>query len=238
VRSALRAQTLNLIGPSDTVYTVSPGVLDSRALLAFTQGQCHGLALALAEKTGWPLVKIESAERTCLHVCVERPDGALIDVTGAHTAGELQQAAPGTTLRPTDADQVECLTQEEGWAAPATAAARLWADAVLERAENEQASSPLSSPTLRRTAEFEGLRIRFDWSGRPALEVSVQQLDDEECWTLYSVVQFPKDSTLGAFLIDFTPLRLEQISDAWLIRQFDPAKAQRKLVAQMGSKLG
>lgn len=225
----MQAQTLNLFGPSDIVYIVSPGLLDSRALLAFTQGQCHGLALALAERTGWPLVKIESADRTCLHVCVERPDGFLVDITGAHTAGELEQAVPGVTVRRARASELERLVQEEGWAPPLIVVAQLWVDAVLERAQNGPALPPLSSGTLRRATELDECRIRFDWSGRPALEVFVQKLGDGESWTPYGVVQFPKDPDLGVFPIDFTLLRLEQITGAWLRRQFDPAKAQRKL---------
>jgi len=226
----LRAQTLNLIGPSDIVYIVRPGVLDSRALLAFTQGQCHSLALALAERTGWPLVTIESADQTCLHVCVERPDGFLIDITGAHTAAELQQAAPETTVRHADESRLERLVREEGWAPPVTAAAHLWVDAVLERAENGPALQPLSSNTLRRTIEPGELRIRFDWAGRPELKVFVQRLEDDH-WNSYGVAQLPKDPELGVFPIDFTPLRLEQITEAWLSREFDPAKARRKLIA-------
>jgi hypothetical protein len=226
----LQVQTLNLIGPSDTVYIVRPGVLDSRALLAFIQGQCHGLALALAERTGWPLVTIESADHTCLHVCVERPDGFLIDITGAHTAAELQQAVPGATARHADKSQLERLVREEGWALPVTAAAHLWLDAVLERAEKGPALPPLSSDILRRTIELGELCIRFDWAGRPAMKVFVQRPEDDP-WTSYGVVQFPKDPELGVFAIDFTPLRLEQITDAWLSREFDPAKARRKLIA-------
>lgn len=212
------------------VYVVTPGVLDSRALLAFTQGQCHGLALALAERTKFPLWKVESVNRAFLHVCVKRTDGFLVDVTGSHTEGELLQAVPGGALRPTDENQLERLVQKEGWVPPATVAAHLWVDAVLERAENGPALPPLSSDTLRRTMEFGDLRIRFDWSGRPWLEVSVQRVEGE-AWTPYSVVQFPKDPGLGAFLIDFTLPRLEQVTDAWLGRQFDLARAQRKLNA-------
>lgn len=43
---------IDLCGPSELVFRVDPGVLDKRALLAFSTGQCHGLAL-VAAATDW-----------------------------------------------------------------------------------------------------------------------------------------------------------------------------------------
>lgn len=40
-------------------WTVTPGMLDDRAVMAYTMGQCHALAMALAATTGWtPVVVI------------------------------------------------------------------------------------------------------------------------------------------------------------------------------------
>jgi hypothetical protein len=88
--------TVRLQGPSNIVFVLEEGTLDDRALLVFTGGQCHALALALQRRTGWPLVAVDETTGVCVHICVRRPDGLLLDVTGAHTVEELITARGGT----------------------------------------------------------------------------------------------------------------------------------------------
>jgi hypothetical protein len=78
---------------------LTPGVLNANAERAFTSGQCHALALALHELTGWevgglawtyvgdediPLDLGETlgVEEMPKHVVVKAPDGSLLDVEG------------------------------------------------------------------------------------------------------------------------------------------------------------
>tara|TARA_R110002051_G_scaffold60546_9_gene110978 strand:+ start:84401 stop:85000 length:600 start_codon:yes stop_codon:yes gene_type:complete len=59
-------------------YTVVPGVLDSRARQALSEGQCVAFAVAVAERldadTISVLVDTDGGDRIC-HAWVERPDG-------------------------------------------------------------------------------------------------------------------------------------------------------------------
>jgi hypothetical protein len=79
--------------------TLTPGLLDDEARYVFTAGQCVALAVALAEKSGWP-VYVESrvydgryptgdgapdrldSNAEIVHAMVEMPDGRVLDVRG------------------------------------------------------------------------------------------------------------------------------------------------------------
>lgn len=83
---------------NDTTAAVTVGTVDTDAVTAYTNGQCHALALALAERTGWPLVAIGHPEPCHMddcpvgadgmcdcqieHVAVQRPDGSILDIEG------------------------------------------------------------------------------------------------------------------------------------------------------------
>lgn len=45
-----------------SAYDITPGVLDASAERAFTYGACCGLAVALHDATGWPLIKVTDAD--------------------------------------------------------------------------------------------------------------------------------------------------------------------------------
>jgi ribosomal protein L37AE/L43A len=61
-------------------------------------GYDHALALALHERTGWPIVGLECKNGGYVdHYLVRRPDGMLVDWQGAHTEDAvLEQWAEGT----------------------------------------------------------------------------------------------------------------------------------------------
>lgn len=70
---------------------ITLGVLDDDARFAYTGGQCHALAAALAEHTGWPIVVIvrgvdsdHHCEELVHHCLVAIPDGRWLDVNGPH----------------------------------------------------------------------------------------------------------------------------------------------------------
>lgn len=128
---------------------LQPGVLDANAERAFLYGACAALALALHDRTGWPLVALTDAHNvldgqvgggSCLHYGVRRPaDGAFIDVLGAHTDEEIMaeygddaddgQAAIGLTAQ---ADVRSWYIDAQGEPVPLTVAAT-FVDAVLTR---------------------------------------------------------------------------------------------------------
>jgi hypothetical protein len=150
--------------------SLTPGVLDGAAERAFSYGACAGLALALHDATGWQLVKLTDADSVYdphggdyvdrpqlqrghigsagmgaggLHWAVERPDGMLIDVDGAHTLGELidrysgegdqrsqGQVAAGRTDRE---DAIDEYVEAKGAPVPLTMAAS-FVEPVLDRA--------------------------------------------------------------------------------------------------------
>lgn len=102
---------VTVLGASGVQFQVTPGRLDNASRAAFTQGQCHALARALCEATGWEAAALADREcadtyETCgmgnavadglcicqiRHITAVRPrDGYLIDVTGAHAPGDVR----------------------------------------------------------------------------------------------------------------------------------------------------
>jgi len=84
---------------------LTPGVLDAPAIEAFSRGACGALALAIHRSTNWPIVAITDHQNvfedgkagggSALHWVVQRPDGLLIDVNGAHLINDLIEAYDG-----------------------------------------------------------------------------------------------------------------------------------------------
>lgn len=106
--------------------TLTLGVLDEVARFAYTHGQCHALAAALAEVTGWPVLvhtigrgASRYDDRFVEHCLVETPDGEWVDVLGAHDpagwleAHELGDGEVRATLR-TDAAAARALATRAG----------------------------------------------------------------------------------------------------------------------------
>ncbi|WP_167163101.1 hypothetical protein [Streptomyces sp. MBT27] len=131
-----------VLGANGFTYDVTPGLIDDAARRAFTEGQCHALALALTEMTGWPATALLTVECSALdemcsdagveddtcpcrigHIVVTRPDGAHIDIDGAH--------APGTIPDCEDAPAIPMT--EEMWAAVRDASTWRQADLHVAR---------------------------------------------------------------------------------------------------------
>lgn len=77
---------------------LTPGVIDGYAKSAFKYGACGALAIALHDATGWPIVAItdhhnvwdgKAGGGSAMHWTVQRPDGKLIDIDGAHDPEDL-----------------------------------------------------------------------------------------------------------------------------------------------------
>jgi hypothetical protein len=66
----------------------------------FTYGQCHGMAFALHEATGWPIgclmaewrhsPRSEDIHTSVVHAYVRAPDGGIMDARGLTDTGSLQ----------------------------------------------------------------------------------------------------------------------------------------------------
>lgn len=79
--------------------SVAIGVVDERARLAFTRGQCHSFAVALSRATGWDIVGVlpawwETDEGQCEwdHFMVwDRENDLFVDIEGVKTREETEQ---------------------------------------------------------------------------------------------------------------------------------------------------
>lgn len=203
------------------------GVLDGRALVTFVGGQCHGLALAIRHQTSWPLVAIDDEKGECVHVCVRRPDGLLVDVTGSHSDDEM--TADGRRLRtafaPTD---IDVLVERFGWAPPESEAAEGWVEAVLDRAETGPMLPPMATARISRDAFGAGYEVHFEWEADPWFSVQVRRPGQVD-WVSYSRVTFKPDST-GDYLIDFREEEFDRLTERFMAVRFDPRKAEAKLL--------
>lgn len=57
----------------------------------YKYGQCHALAQAIHDATGWPMVVWSMEEGGNDHAMVKTPDGRYLDVEGVHTADEVRR---------------------------------------------------------------------------------------------------------------------------------------------------
>jgi hypothetical protein len=219
---------MELVGPSDLTFIVEPGLLDERARLAFGTGQCHGLAIALHRRFDWPLVAVNDATGTCVHVCVRRPDGRLIDANGAHAPEDFE---PDTTYRDIDEDAVRDLVEHENWAVPEADKAAAWVDAIIAQASESRAfRPPRKNAVMKLTRAYDGFEVCFKWEGDRGYQVFVRRAEPASGeWVRYSNVEIQRDAATGRYVIDFTPEALDARANWYLQLQFDRAKAEAKI---------
>ncbi len=83
---------------------LTPGVIDGYAKRAFSYGACGGLAIALHDATGWPIVAITDAHNvydgkagggSAMHWTVQHPSGKLLDIDGLHEPEALVEEYEG-----------------------------------------------------------------------------------------------------------------------------------------------
>lgn len=70
-------------------WQITPGVITPEAVDAFVCDACAGLALALHDETGWPLIEVGHCDGLPFHFMVRRPDGLLLDIRGAHDDADV-----------------------------------------------------------------------------------------------------------------------------------------------------
>ena len=209
------------------MFLLERGVLDERALAAFVGGQCHGLALAIRQRTDWPLVAVDDEKDECVHICVRRPDGLLVDVTGSHSDDEM--TADRRRLRiPFDRSDVDALVERFGWAPPELEAAAAWVEVVLERAETGPMLPPMATARISRDAFPAAYEVHFEWEANPWFSVQVRRPGQRDSVS-YSRVDFTPDSN-GGYLIDFREEEFDRLTEWFMAAQFDPRKAEAKLL--------
>ncbi|MEH0417830.1 ParB/Srx family N-terminal domain-containing protein [Streptomyces sp. B21-083] len=68
---------------------LTPGRITPAAVEVFTRGACAGLAVALQDATGWPIIEIGHCDGLPLHFMVRHPNGCLVDIRGAHSGDDV-----------------------------------------------------------------------------------------------------------------------------------------------------
>lgn len=66
-------------------WQLTPGTITPAAVEAFTRGACAGLAIALHDATGWPIIEVGHCDGLPLHFTVRHPSGQMLDIRGLHT---------------------------------------------------------------------------------------------------------------------------------------------------------
>jgi hypothetical protein len=221
---------VRLEGTHSRIFVLEAGSLDDAALLAFTGSQCHGLALAIQQKTGWPLVAVDDGSGKCVHICTRDPAGRLIDVTGSHSPEEMSRNSGGAT-REVDRGYLAELQSRHEWVAPDPDSAYSFVEPVLKRAAAEVPLVPLRSSTMQSTrVSEEGIELKIEWGGLPVMDVYVRRATSAAGdWTLYARVGFAPDPDSGTHEIEFTTEHFGVLADDWMRRAYDGAKAEARL---------
>lgn len=137
----MTTQIASWFGPDEIELT--PGVLDHAAKHAFSSGQCHALALAIHEHTGWEIVGLRWDDPYFNgtipdHVLVRDPDGHLFDVNGYDVSAEwMSRDDWGHSywdVRPIDPDELIYRFPVEAYLEPDLDVAMHFAPLVLEEA--------------------------------------------------------------------------------------------------------
>ncbi|WP_439377855.1 hypothetical protein [Amycolatopsis lexingtonensis] len=113
-------------------FDITPGVIDSDAVYAFENGQCHALAIALHEETGWPLVQVGVGRMYAgvpSHWMVETPAGDLLDINGVSSYEDT--ASQWGAMEPGSVELAWALYESGDYREPNVEAARMFVSAVL-----------------------------------------------------------------------------------------------------------
>jgi len=111
---------------------LTPGVLDDAARYAFAAGHCHALALAIHERTGWPMLAMSgrnSGYKDLRHVVVLMPDGKWLDIQGPRDSEEQLHLH----IQPISADEVVNMGRIRHWKNPQVEIAREFVQPLFEQ---------------------------------------------------------------------------------------------------------
>lgn len=134
-------------------FTLTPGLIDGMAVGAFAQGQCHALALALHERTGWPVIVLEDDEADAIHFAVQTPDGRALDITGCHDLEEFQEGWGAAYLEPDpDGYRAANAHRSGSFRTPRTDVADLFVGPVMEYVDGSRPN--LCAPDFDQVCEL------------------------------------------------------------------------------------
>lgn len=111
------------------------GEIDDGVVWYFTRGQCHALARAIYERTGWELAMLTEDEDDLIgyghHVVCLTPQGDVVDIEGLRDPWEVEEEY-GCDLVRVGPEVLDDLDGNEGWDVQDMDTARKWVDPVLE----------------------------------------------------------------------------------------------------------
>jgi hypothetical protein len=168
----LVAGELLIVRCVDGVARLHAGVLDDQARRAYQLGQCHALSIALHESTRWPIevvvarrgrrdridwenMLVDASKRFSVlstrwvHTVVRRPDGLLVDVTGAWDEPALlrrwspPRITDGVRLIPVSPETLIRLARHGSGVEADLGAARSFVDAVLRASSTTRDAVPV-----------------------------------------------------------------------------------------------
>jgi hypothetical protein len=227
----------SLLAPNGRRYIVELGVLDDRAALAFTNGHCHSLALALHREAGGEMVGFKTTETPFDHILVRSHHGQLIDIGGSRAPAEV--IASGGDLVEISTGTLERLVTEYGWVPPDPEIALAWVAPLLERVAADEPHRRIGCFTHQFSLDQERV-IHVEWSERDgaALLMAFGQRRDHApaAWTRCATARLPQNGP-GERVIDFTPLAFERHAKLFeqAIRR-NLADVNRKLEAPAGGE--
>ncbi|NML55100.1 hypothetical protein HHL19_35775 [Streptomyces sp. R302] len=145
----IAASTVTVRGADGTSFALTPGHINEVARVAFTSGQCHALARAVSDATGWPMALLaddeciydsdlcgddDIAEGLCAcqldHVVVVHPNGQHIDINGMFNPGAVPDYDGARTV-PMTAHLWQHLLDSPHWRPPALDVARTFVAPLL-----------------------------------------------------------------------------------------------------------
>lgn len=209
----------------DVVYVVELGLLDRRAVAAFTLGQCHGMALAVHDRTGWPMVAAYNADGACQHVLTDAGRDRFVDISGARSKAQLLAESNFDSVELIDEPALGALSARAGWAIADPAASQPWVDQVIRRGTSAAELIVSGFLTLSVPVDNE-LELVFRWGGMAYVDVLLRRPGAPDTSRLeWRCVMVPLSKD-GLRRVHFTADDLVGLSELWLDQRFDPEAAR------------
>lgn len=109
---------------------VIPGAWDDTARFAFSAGHCHSFAMALHDRTGWPILAMSgkySGYTNLQHMVVVMPDGKWLDARGIQEPDRENHIH----FQPMTLQEIQSMKDLKGWKKPQMEVAQEFVDAFL-----------------------------------------------------------------------------------------------------------
>ena len=125
----------------DVEVQIPKGILNKEVERAFTRGQCHAFALAMNEKTKWPIYGLFSEDEleeqeTPGHVIVKSPWG-FVDIQGLGAECRWPERKPVRVTKKAVLTYTDSETYRDTYLDPQVDVARDYAEPVLKLVEQQ-----------------------------------------------------------------------------------------------------